>query len=452
MRLSVAAVICAAGSSSRMGTGKKEYLPLPGESRLTVLGAAVAAFASCPRIETIVVTVPAGEEAAARSCLPEELLSREGGVLFVEGGPSRRSSVYKALSLLEPYHPTHVLIHDGARPWVKRDLIERCMEAAIRFGAAIPALPLVETPKELGDDAHIIKRHLRRTALCTAQTPQGFAFPEILRAHEKAAEKEENENFDYTDDAEVWGEFAGQVTVIPGNPENRKITFPEDLETGQFFNFTTENTEFHGGNSYKKLRVPLCPPWFNNPVFREQRIGIGKDIHRLTEGRRFLLGGVEIPSEKGEEGHSDGDVLAHAVCDALLGASGLGDIGELYPSGDPAWKGADSLELLKDAWRLVKADGWRLLNLDCTVSCETPKILPHRESIRHSLADALEVDSGVVFVKGKTNEGLGPVGSGEAVEALAVCLIETLNKPFDLPGQLPHNGNNGTGSKRQGSS
>ena len=159
---------------------------------------------------------------------------------------------------------------------------------------------------------------------------------------------------------------------------------------------------------------------------------------------------MEIPFEKGEAGHSDGDVLAHAVCDALLGATGLGDIGELYPSGDPAWEGADSLELLKGAWRLVKAGGWRLVNLDCTVSCETPKILPHRERIRRSLAVALDVDPGVVFVKGKTNEGLGPVGSGEAVEALAVCLIETPNRPFDLPGELPHNDGNGTGSKRQG--
>ena len=251
MRILVAAVICAAGSSSRMGFGKKEYLPLPspsGESRLTVLGAAVAAFASCSQVDTVVVTVPVNEESAAKSCLPEELLAAKGGksVLFVEGGPTRRSSVHKALSLLEPYHPTHVLIHDGARPWIKRGLIERCIEAAIRYGAAIPALPLVETPKELelNGNAQLIRRHLRRTAVCTAQTPKGFAFPEILRAHESAAEKEEKENFDYTDDAEVWGEFAGQVAMIPGDTENRKITFPEDLETGQIFNFTTENTEF----------------------------------------------------------------------------------------------------------------------------------------------------------------------------------------------------------------
>jgi len=154
------------------------------------------------------------------------------------------------------------------------------------------------------------------------------------------------------------------------------------------------------------------------------RIGMGRDFHRLVEGRRFLLGGVEIPFEKGELGHSDGDVLAHAIIDALLGAAGLGDIGELYPPKDPAWKDADSLELLKDAWGKVRNRGWRLVNLDCTVSCEMPKILPHRDSICRSLARALEAESGQILVKGKTNEGLGPVGDGEAVEALAVCLIE----------------------------
>ena len=152
------------------------------------------------------------------------------------------------------------------------------------------------------------------------------------------------------------------------------------------------------------------------------RIGLGKDIHRLVTGRKFLLGGVEIPSEKGELGHSDGDVLAHAVIDALLGAAGLGDIGEFFPPDDNKWKNADSMLLLKSAYGSVKKAGWRLVNIDCTVSCEKPKLLPHREKIILSLAQALETDS--VFVKGKTSEGLGPIGAGEAVEAIAVCLLE----------------------------
>ena len=154
------------------------------------------------------------------------------------------------------------------------------------------------------------------------------------------------------------------------------------------------------------------------------RIGLGRDIHRLETGRRFLLGGVEIPFEKGELGHSDGDVLSHAITDALLGAAGLGDIGELYPPGDLAWKNADSIELLKAAWHQVKAQGWQLVNLDCTVVCEKPKLLPYRDSICRSLAQALEVEPDRIFVKGKTNEGLGPLGTGEAVEVLALCLLE----------------------------
>ena len=154
------------------------------------------------------------------------------------------------------------------------------------------------------------------------------------------------------------------------------------------------------------------------------KIGIGRDLHRLVSGRKFLLGGVEIPFEKGELGHSDGDVLAHAVIDAILGAASLGDIGELYPDSDPAWKDADSLKLLKITWHRVKLEGWRLVNLDCIVLNESPKILPHRERIIRSLAEALEAGTNQVFVKGKTNEGLGPVGAGEAVEALAVCLLE----------------------------
>ena len=154
------------------------------------------------------------------------------------------------------------------------------------------------------------------------------------------------------------------------------------------------------------------------------RIGLGRDTHRLVEGRRFLLGGVAIPARRGELGHSDGDALAHAVCDAILGAAALGDIGGLFPPSQPEWKDADSMELLRRAFALVKQAGWRLVNLDCVVCCEEPKVLPFRDSIRNSLAAALEVSADAVFVKGKTGEGLGPVGAGEAVEALAVCLLE----------------------------
>ncbi|MDR3341835.1 MAG: 2-C-methyl-D-erythritol 2,4-cyclodiphosphate synthase [Treponema sp.] len=398
---SIAAVICAAGSSHRMGGVKKEYCPLgqgtiDDEGRpLTVLGAATAAFAASPRIALIVIVVPPGAEKgefAARTSLPARFLKPDAWprILFVPGGSTRRVSVHHALSLLFAYQPGYVLIHDGARPWVDADLIERTIDAVIQYKAVIPLTPLIETPKEL-DDAGFVRRHLRRKNVGTAQTPQGFAFPDILAAHEKAAERELGEQVEYTDDAEVWGEFAGPVAVIPGSPGNRKITVPEDLGSVRS---------------------------------EEIRVGLGRDLHRLVEHRRFLLGGVELVSDRGELGHSDGDVLTHAVIDALLGAAGLGDIGEQFPPSCLTWKDADSMELLKTAFGMVQAAGWRLNNLDCVVSCEKPRILPYRERIRTSLAKALEVSAEVVFVKGKTNEGLGPLGAGLAVEAIAVCLLE----------------------------
>ena len=243
-----------------MAGKKKEYLNLPSRSKnekpLTVLGAAVSAFASCPEIGHIIITIPQGDESAALASIPEELrpaepcsgepLAGENRIQFVTGGPTRRASVHKALSRLETYEVSHVLIHDGARPWVSRTLIENIIEAAIKYEAVIPALPLTETPKELDcrenadsqslkdGQVQFIKRHLKRAELCGAQTPQGFKFPEILRAHEKAALKEKSaytagEKVEYTDDAKVLGEFIGKVAAIPGDTENRKITYPEDL-------------------------------------------------------------------------------------------------------------------------------------------------------------------------------------------------------------------------------
>jgi 2-C-methyl-D-erythritol 4-phosphate cytidylyltransferase len=220
---------------------KKEYLPLEdpdkGGKLLTVLGASVLAFAAFSRIETIAIAVPVQGEIEARKALPDYLLSpREGKkpekpwprILFVPGGSSRRLSVHHALSLLAAYKPGLALIHDGARPWVSASLVSAVISATLKYGAAIPLLPLVETPKEIDREGFIL-RHLRRSGTGTAQTPQGFLFPEILRAHEKAAERELAEGYEYTDDAEVWGEFCGPVATVPGESGNRKITFPGDL-------------------------------------------------------------------------------------------------------------------------------------------------------------------------------------------------------------------------------
>jgi 2-C-methyl-D-erythritol 4-phosphate cytidylyltransferase len=264
----IAVIITAAGASRRMGGIKKEYRPLPGRfdsagAPLTVLGASFRAFADIPGVETVVITYPAapagdGEasrteaEAQARRALPPEAARLEGAslaetvpppegtlppgsgspsrpaLLLVPGGATRRASVHRALDALEAYNPRLVLIHDGARPWVDRELIARVIAAALEHGAAIPLLPLSETPKEYGA-AGFITRHLKRERVGAAQTPQGFLWPDIRNAHREAEKREREAGGEYTDDAEVWGEFIGNVAVVPGSPQNRKITFPEDL-------------------------------------------------------------------------------------------------------------------------------------------------------------------------------------------------------------------------------
>ena len=154
------------------------------------------------------------------------------------------------------------------------------------------------------------------------------------------------------------------------------------------------------------------------------RVGLGYDLHRLVEGRRLILGGVTFNFEKGEDGHSDGDVLLHAITDALLGAAGLGDIGSYFPPEDAKWKDADSAELLRAVWKDVKAAGWNLVNLDCVIKLEKPKFLPHRGEVIESISAILGVDKSQIFVKAKTGEKLPPVGTSEAVEAHVVCLLE----------------------------
>jgi 2-C-methyl-D-erythritol 4-phosphate cytidylyltransferase len=220
---------------------KKEYLPLPGgPDSLTVLGAAVSAFAAVPEINTIVIVVPEEPESGettARNALPPEILKGTGPIVrFVTGGSTRRASVFNALRALAADTPNYALIHDGARPWVSPALIERVIGGVKQYRAVIPLLPLTETPKETdlpldgfagcdSWDPVFIKQQLKRAFIGTAQTPQAFAFPEILAAHEKAAAQER----EFTDDAEVWAEFCGPVAVIPGEIGNRKITFREDM-------------------------------------------------------------------------------------------------------------------------------------------------------------------------------------------------------------------------------
>lgn len=236
----IAAVICAAGASTRMGEGlKKEYRPLNNANGgLTVLGAAVSAFAAIPEIKSIVITVPADYtigEAAARKALPPELFTRINcpAIHFISGGRSRQASVFNALTVLAHYSPDFVLIHDGARPWVSASLITRIIAQVKLHHAVIPLLPLTETPKETdvpldGSNTVFITQHLRRAVIGAAQTPQAFVFSEIFAAHKHALDRC-GANDEFTDDAEIWSAFIGPVAAISGEPQNRKITFPEDL-------------------------------------------------------------------------------------------------------------------------------------------------------------------------------------------------------------------------------
>ena len=228
----IAAIICAAGSSSRMAGEKKEFLKMNGSKEaLTVLGAVAAAFCKVSSIKVVVIVIQKNTEEAARAALPPECLSlSKPDFFFVEGGLTRQASVFNALSFLAKFDPDYVLIHDGARPWIEPSLIKDIIEAAEKYGAVIPAAALCDTPKEctapIGEAAPVfIKKHLKRANTVAAQTPQCFKFTEILLAHEKAAKQP----CEFTDDAEVWGMFCGDVAVIPGSPENRKITFPGDM-------------------------------------------------------------------------------------------------------------------------------------------------------------------------------------------------------------------------------
>ncbi len=385
-----ALVLAAAGSSSRMkSSGKKEYLSL---NNGTVLSEALKVFLEAEKFNTVVVSFPKGKEKECSISLfldstIKDLL-KDTLLIFSEGGKTRQESVYKSLQKV-PSETDIVLIHDAARPFVSKKIIQDVIKKTKEYGAAVPGIKTVDTQKKINID-NTIECHLERETLVSIQTPQGFLFNEILACHRLASEK----GLSFTDDSEAWDSFPSitkgkKVFVTEGSEENKKITFSSDLKKSE-----------------------------------ETRIGLGTDFHRLSEGRPLLLGGVEIPFEKGEEGHSDGDALLHAICDALLGASGKGDIGSFFPDTDPKWKDADSKKLLKKVWENVKEDGWKVENIDCVIELEKPKLLPFREKIIASIASILEVSSDRIFIKGKTNEGLGSVGKTDAVKTFCVCLLK----------------------------
>jgi 2-C-methyl-D-erythritol 4-phosphate cytidylyltransferase/2-C-methyl-D-erythritol 2,4-cyclodiphosphate synthase len=416
----IAVVITAAGASARFGGGKKELVLIGGRS---VLDLALSSCIDLPGLEALVVTAPSGREPELRASLaPESLAALDrlgpGRFAVVPGGATRRDSVRAGLEWIAAALGSAadakargaspvVLVHDGARPWASAALAARVAAAAAEKGACVPIVPLVDTPKELGPGG-LLSGHPSRASLGGVQTPQGFLLAGLLEAHRRAAA----EGVDCTDDAELWDRYVGPVSWVPGEEANRKVTVRADLEG-------------LGAAAPADSRPAPAPRIGQGPP--APRIGQGWDLHRLVPGRRLLIGGIEVPSETGEDAHSDGDVLLHAIIDALLGAAALGDIGTHFPPSEARWKDADSRELARLAAALARGAGWEIGNLDCTVVLERPRLGPFRDAIRDSIAACLGVGREAVSFKAKTSEGLGAAGEGRAVEAQAIALLTRLD-------------------------
>jgi len=307
---------------------------------------------------------------------------------IVAGGAHRQDSVRNGLAKCSL---DIIAIHDAARPMVTTEIIERSIEKAEEMGACIAAVPVIDTVKSASND--IVTSTIDRSSLYAVQTPQTFRAELIRRAYDQAFA----DGFYATDDAALVERLGEKVAIVPGSYENIKITTPSDLAIAE------------------------CALGGAEP--REIRTGFGFDVHELVEGRKLWLGGVEIEYEKGLLGHSDADVILHAIADACLGAAALGDIGKHFPDTDPAYKGISSLTLLSRVYELIQADGWSILNVDCAVACEQPKLAPHARAMRRRIAEALSTTHDHVSVKGTTTEGLGYTGRGEGIACWAVATI-----------------------------
>ena len=373
IRRPVTAILVAAGASRRMGFDKLSYR-LPGGH--TVLETSLHAFAAHPAITQIVLV--AGGNYDACCALAQQC---EKPCLVVHGGATRADSVRAGLAAATG---ELVAIHDAARPFVSAEVITRTLERAAVTGAAAPAVPVKDTIK-VADADGAVRATPDRSTLFAVQTPQCFDRAAYLRALDRVQGDKVSA---VTDDCSLF-ELAGQpVRLVEGEYANIKITTKEDLK----------------GES-------------------SMRIGHGYDVHRLVEGRKLILGGVEIPYEKGLLGHSDADVLLHAISDALLGAAALGDIGKHFPDTDPRFEGADSLELLRQVGLLLQQAGYTVGNIDSTILCQAPKLAAHIPAMRRHIADALGISPDAVSVKATTEEKLGFTGAGQGIAAHAVALI-----------------------------
>lgn len=378
------ALIVAAGRGSRMpGNVPKQYRDLHGRS---VLRRLLDTFADHPGIGDICTVIhPDDGDAFAAASRGLDIRSP------VLGGATRQESVRNGLrALANGLGPEHVLIHDGARPFVSPALIDRVIGALDAADGAVPALAVTDTIKRV-DGGRVVET-VARGGLYRAQTPQGFRFQALLAAHDRAAEYGGKS---YTDDASI-AEAAGlRVVTVAGAESNIKITHDEDLAR--------------------------AAAWLRGGA--EIRVGSGFDVHAFGPGDCVRLGGVDIPHDRALAGHSDADVALHALTDAILGALGDGDIGSHFPPSEPQWQGKDSMHFLAHATNRLRKRGGVLVHADLTIICEQPRIGPHREAMRERIADALAVEAGRISVKATTTEGLGFTGRGEGIAAQASVTV-----------------------------
>ena len=375
----VAALIVAAGSGSRAGGGlPKQYRPLAGRPLLRRAVDAVRAAG----VDHVQVVIGAGQEAACRSALGDLALPAP-----VLGGATRRESVRNGLAALAGSGFTQVLIHDAARPFLPSSVVERLLAALGRAEGAVPVLPVVDTLARVGAT---LCEAVAREGLVRVQTPQAFRFEAIRDAHARWTGGEA------TDDAQVARAAGLGVATVEGDARLEKLTFEADFERAEA--------------TIAARRVPVT--------------GFGFDVHAFGPGDSLRLGGIAIPHERGLAGHSDADVLLHAITDALLGTLGAGDLGTHFPPSDPRWRGADSSLFLDHARGLVERSGGRLVHVDATVIGEAPRIGPHREAIRAAVAGLLRLPLQRVSIKATTTERLGFTGRGEGLAAQAVATID----------------------------
>ncbi len=383
------ALILAGGSGARVGGDvPKQYLELSGRP---VLRHAVDAFAGHPGVDSVQVVIRAGDDALYGRAVAGLDLPPP-----VRGGATRQRSGRAGLERLASAAPGRVLIHDAARPFPGRALTDRVLAELGRSAGAVPALPVGDTLKRGAGDPPAVAGTVARDGLWRAQTPQGFRFADVLSAHRAAPDE------GLTDDADVAARAGLRVALVSGSWDNLKITVREDLARAEQI-MAADGMHTRTGNGF--------------------------DVHAVGAGDHVTLCGVRVPHDGGLRGHSDADVALHAVTDALLGAISAGDIGSRFPDSDDRWRNAPSRLFAVRAAELVARRGGRIVHVDVTVVCETPRIAPHRDAMRREVADMLALDVGRVSVKGTTTEGLGFLGRGEAVAAQATATVALPDSP-----------------------